>query len=194
MWAGGSKAGIKGKNLVSFVHSYPGFGVFFNEFFEEIRFPLEADHFHPFKRVADFVVSLVAEGNQELVGAELDVVTHHGQVHPDNKFHFDVDCAADDVSDTCCRKAVDQFRVEEACKVAVESFVMADQFVAEAEARHKSALFEPEYGIERAREENAFNSGKCNHTFREAGIGGVAPFESPVGFALDAWYYFDGVK
>ena len=32
------------------------------------------------------------------------------------------------------------------CEVAVESFVTADQFVAEAEARHESALFEPEYG------------------------------------------------
>jgi len=75
----------------------------------------------------------------------------------------------------------------------VESFITADQFVAEAEARHESALFEPEYGAERAREENAFDSGKCNHTFGETGIGGVAPFESPVGFALDAWYCFDGM-
>ena len=37
-----------------------GFGVFSNAFFEEIHFPLEADHFHPIKHVADFVVSLVA--------------------------------------------------------------------------------------------------------------------------------------
>ena len=163
---------------------------------------MEADHFHPFERVADFVVSLVAEGNQESVGAELDVVTHHGRVHPNefngkginNKFHFDVDRAADDVDDTCCRKAVDQFGVEEACEVAVESFVTADQFVAEAEARHESALFESEYGTERAQEENAFNGGKCNHKFGETGIDGVAPFESPVGFALDAWYCFDGME
>ena len=117
---------------------------------------MEADHFHPFKRIADFVVSLVAKGNQDSVGAELDVVTHHGRVHSNefdgesinNKFHFDVDRAADDSGDACCRKVVDQFGVEEACKiaVAVESFVTADQFVAEAEARHESALFEPEYG------------------------------------------------
>ena len=119
---------------------------------------LEADHFHPFKRIANFVVLLVAKGNQELVSAELDVVTHHGRVHPNefdgesinNKFHFDVDRAADDAGDACCRKAIDQFGVEEACKVAVESFVTADQFIAEAEARHESALFEPEYGAERA--------------------------------------------
>jgi hypothetical protein len=41
-------------------------------------FPLEADHFHPFKQVANFVVSAAAKGNQELVGTELDVVAHHG--------------------------------------------------------------------------------------------------------------------
>ena len=72
---------------------------------------MEADHFHPFKWVANFVVSLVDEGNQESVGAELDVVTHHGRVHPNeingeginNEFHFDVDRAAADVGDTCCR-------------------------------------------------------------------------------------------
>ncbi len=80
---------------------------------------MEADHFHPFKWVTNFVVSLVAEGNQESVSAELDVVTHHGRVHPNefdgeginDKFHFDVDRAADDVDDVCFRKAVDQFGV-----------------------------------------------------------------------------------
>ena len=35
--------------------------MFSNAFFEEICFPLEADHFHPFEWVANFVVSLVAE-------------------------------------------------------------------------------------------------------------------------------------
>ncbi len=56
----------------------------------------------------------------------------------------------------------------------MESFITADQFIAEAEARHESALFEPEYGAERAREKNALDSGKCNHTFGKTGIGGVA--------------------
>ncbi len=96
----GSEAGIEGKSLVSFVHSYSGFWIFSNTFFEEILFSLEADHFHPIKRVADFVVSLAAKGNQELVGAELDVAAHHGQVHPnefnregiDDEFHFNGNC------------------------------------------------------------------------------------------------------
>ena len=71
---------------------------------------------------------------------------------------------------------------------------MADQFDPEAEARHESALFEPEYGAERPQEENVFDSGKCNHTFGKTGVGRAAPFERPVGFALDAWYCFDGMK
>ena len=75
---GVSKAGIKGEGLVSFIHSYTGFRVFANAIFEEVRFPLEADHFHPFERVAYFDVSLVPKGNQESVGAKLDVVAHHG--------------------------------------------------------------------------------------------------------------------
>jgi hypothetical protein len=86
---------------------------------EEIHFPLEADHFHPIKQVANFVVSLAAKGNQESVGAELDVVAHHGQVHPnefnregiDDEFHFNIDFTADDVDDVCFRKMVDQFGI-----------------------------------------------------------------------------------
>ena len=46
-------------------------------------------------------MSLTAEGDQEPVSAELDVVTHHGQIHPnefdregiDDEFHFNADCA-----------------------------------------------------------------------------------------------------
>ena len=147
-------------------------------------------------------MSLVAKGNQELVCTKLDVVAHHDQFHPNefnreginNKFHFNVDRTADDVNDACFRKAVDQFRVKQACEVTVEPIIVADEFVAGAEARHKSALCEPEYGAERDREENAFDSSKFNHTFGETGIGGEAPYESPVGFALGAWYYFNGME
>ncbi len=61
---------------------------------------------------------------------------------------------------------------------------MTDELIAEAKARRESTLFEPEYGAERAREENAFDSDKCKHAFRETGVDGVASLESPVGFAL----------
>jgi hypothetical protein len=81
----------------------PDFEYYPMRFFEENCFPLEADHFHPIKRVANFVVSLAVQGNQKSVGAELDVVAHHGRVHPnefdregiEDKFHFNVNCTAD---------------------------------------------------------------------------------------------------
>jgi hypothetical protein len=58
---------------------------------------LKADCFHPLKRVAEFVISTAAKGDQESVFAELDVVAHHDQIHPnefnregiDNEFHLD---------------------------------------------------------------------------------------------------------
>ncbi len=87
-----------------------------------------------------------------------------------------------------------QFGVEEACKVTVEPCVAVDKFAAETKARHESVLFELEYGAERALEEDAFDGSKCNHLFGKAGAGGVAPFEGPIGFALDTWYCFDGME
>ncbi len=72
-----------------------------------------------------------------MVGAELDLVAHqhHGQIHHNEfngesvnyKFHINANCITDDVNDACFgfREAVDQFRVEEARKVAVEPFVVA---------------------------------------------------------------------
>jgi hypothetical protein len=67
--------------------------------------------------------------------------------------HLDVECTADNVDDGFFGKMDDQFGVEEACKVAVESFVVTDEFTAKTEARHESMLLEPVYGAERAREE-----------------------------------------
>ncbi len=118
---------------------------------------MNADCFYPLKWVANFVVSTAAKGDQESVGAGLDVVAHHDQIHLndfnregiDNKFHLNVNCTADDINEAFFRKTVSQFGVKEACKVTVEPFVTADKFVAETKARHESTLFEPEYGTER---------------------------------------------
>jgi hypothetical protein len=76
----------------------------------------------------------------------------------------------------------------------MEPFVATDEFIAKSEARQESALLEPECGAERAREQNVFNSGEYNHSFGKTIVGGVAPFESLVGFALNAWHCFDGVE
>jgi hypothetical protein len=198
----GSEACIKGKSLVSTVDSHSGHWIFSNAFFEEVCFPLDADHFYPFKPVASFVVSATAKGCQELVSAELDVVAYHGWIHSNEfngegigyEFHFGFDCFTDDINDACFGKTVDQFGVEEARKVTVESFAANDEFIAEVEAMHESLFLEPEYDTERAQEEDAFDSSKCNYLSGKTGIGGVAPFESPVDFSLNAQQCFDGME
>jgi hypothetical protein len=96
-----------------------------------------------------FVVSTAAKGDQESVGAELDIVPHHDRIDSNefnreginNKFHLNVNCTVDDIDDAFFEKTVSQFGVEEACKVTVEPFVTADKFDAEAKARHESLPF-----------------------------------------------------
>jgi hypothetical protein len=61
----------------------------------------------------------------------------------------------------------------------VQSFVSANEFVAEAETRHEPSFFQPEYSAKRTREEDAFDSSKGDYSFSKAGIGGVTPFERP---------------
>ena len=73
----------------------------------------------------------------------------------------------------------------------MEAFVTANQFVAEAKPRHEATFFEPKDGTERAREEDTFDRSKGDDPFGEAGVGGGAPCESPVCFALYTWYRFD---
>ena len=69
----------------------------------------------------------------------------------------------------------------------MEPFVAADEFVSEAEARHKSTFFEPEYGTERSQEEYAFDHSKSNDQFGKTGVGGITPCKGPSSFAVEAW-------
>ena len=147
-------------------------------------------------------MSAASQSNQQAIGAELDVVTHHGQVHSNEfnregihyKFHLNFDCTANDFDDACFNEAIDQFGVQQTGKVAVQPFVSTDEFVAEAETRHEPSLFQPEYSTKRAREEDAFDSSKGDYAFGKTGIGGVTPFESPACFTLNAWYCVYGME
>ena len=60
----------------------------------------------------------------------------------DDEFHLNVNRAADDVNDMHFKETSGRFGVHEAeAKSHWSSFVMANKFVAEAEARHKSLIF-----------------------------------------------------
>ena len=57
------EATVKVEALVSSIHAYSRFRIFSDSFLKEVRFPLEAYHFHPFKWVACFIVSAASQGN-----------------------------------------------------------------------------------------------------------------------------------
>jgi hypothetical protein len=62
----------------------------------------------------------------------------------------------------------------------VQPFVLANQFIAEAEAWHQTTFLEPEDGAKRPQKEDAFYDGECNFAFGKAGSGSVTPLESPL--------------
>ena len=103
-----SEAGVKSKGLVSAVDANARFGIFSDTFFKEVGFALKADGFHPFEWAPNFEVSITVKAKKEPVGAEFDVVAHHGRIHADefdrkgvdNELHFDCDGAADDLDDS----------------------------------------------------------------------------------------------
>ena len=74
----GSETGIKAEELVGVVYSNSGLRVFTHALLKEICFPLETDHIHPLKRVANIVMSGAAEVEEKLVSTKFDVITHHG--------------------------------------------------------------------------------------------------------------------
>lgn len=58
-----------------------GFLVVADALFEEVGLAGQGDGFHEVERVGRFVVFLIAEGQEEAVGDELDVLFHEGGVH-----------------------------------------------------------------------------------------------------------------
>ncbi len=92
------EASVKVKGLVGSVYSHSRFWIFSDSFLKEVCFPLEAYHFHPFKRVACFVVFAASKGDKQAVGTKLDIVVHHGRIHSNelnwegvhHKFHLNV--------------------------------------------------------------------------------------------------------
>ena len=67
-------------------------------------------------------------------------------------------------------------REKEAGEVGVEAFVAGDELVAEGQARHEATFLEPEYGGERAAEEDALDGRESYETLRESRGGVGYPF------------------
>ena len=170
--------------------------------FEEVGLALEGDHFHEVEGVGDIEVLFVAEGDEEAISDELDVLGHQVGVHADQADGEGVadevllhgDGVEEDLFNAFLGELVlEVLLVEEGGEVAVEAFIAGDVFVGEGEAGHQAALLEPEDGAEGAGEEDALDGGEGDEALSEGG-GGGDPLDGPVGLALDAGDGFDGVE
>jgi hypothetical protein len=78
VWKGSQKLASRAKVWSALSTPTPDFEYSPTHFLNKFVFPWRLIIFHPFKRVANFILSLVAKGNQKLVGAKLDEVAHNG--------------------------------------------------------------------------------------------------------------------
>jgi len=177
-------------------------GVVRDTLLKEVCLARERNGHHPLERVGDIVVTGTAEGDQEAIGAELNVLAHELAIHANefdgqrvgDKDLFNVDSVSDDLRDALLGQLVDEFVVDHAGKVAVESLVAADELVGETKTGHESTLLEPEDCAEGSREEDSFNGGKSNAAFSERRIVAVAPLEGPLGLLFDTGDGLDGAE
>lgn len=75
--------------------------------------------------------------------------------------------------------------MQEARKVTMKAFILADEHISKAETRHKATLLEPADGAKRSREEDAFSGSKSGKkALGKSGGSSAAPLASPDGFFL----------
>ncbi len=203
-WEGeGSEAGIKCKNLVLSAHAYSRLWVFSNMFLKEVSLPLKAD------------ISIHANGLPTL-----KCLWHPRVTMTRSAQRTWYSCTSWLNSSQWVLREGRQLQIPFQCRLHCwwfwqhvlwegdwsiwsrgdmqsRSVAICHEwwFVAETVAGHEPALLEPKCGKERAHKKDAFNfnSGKCNPLLRKTGVGGIAPFESPVSFVLDTWHSFNGI-
>lgn len=171
-----------------------GFLVVADAFFEEVGLAGQGDGLHKVERVGRFVVFLVAEGEEETVSDEFDVLFHEVGVHAQQRagqglgqeFLLDGHGLGDDVLHGLLAGPFVQVGEEQAGEVGVHAFVAGDELVGEGQAWHEAAFLEPEDGGEGAAEEDAFDGREGDEALREGRIFVRDPFQGPVGLFADA--------
>ena len=163
-------------------------------FLEEVGFARERDALHEVERVAHVVVFRIAEGEEETVGDEFDVLLHQSGVHAQQgarqrfrqEFLLDLDGFGDDVLHRLLRRPVVQVGEEQAGEVGVQALVARDELVAEGETRHQAAFLQPEDRRERTAEEYPLDCRESDKPLCERGRLVFDPFDRPIGLFANA--------
>jgi hypothetical protein len=145
-------------------------------------------------------VVLASKGNEQLISTEFDVITHHRGVHSNrfdwksvsNKFHFDVDCTADNINDGDLGRRLIIFEYRRHAKLQWRPSSQLISLLLKHNPGIKPRFLSQKIAQKDLKKKMPFDSCKCNHVFCEAGSGRVAPFDGSLCFVLNAWYCFDG--
>ena len=120
--------------------AYSTLRVFSNSFLKKVCFALQGDGFHPRKWVVDVVDSGLFQFTEESVGTEANVLSHEGCIHAcesswecfANEFVLDLDSAVNNLPDACQAGWFEEAVVECTCKIKVQGFISANQFICKA--------------------------------------------------------------
>ena len=108
--------------------------------------------------------------SKQSVGDKLDIVGHELLIHANqgnwNRFahelDFNLDRIMNDALDNFHIELGTQHGIQQARKVAMQSFVSTNEFIGKGESRQQSAFFEPKNSTKTSRKKNALNSRKRN--------------------------------
>jgi hypothetical protein len=128
-----------------------------------------------------------------------NVFNHEFRIHSNkvtrnglgDELHFNLHGLLDNCVNLFHRKLIDEFAVEEARKLRVESLVAANQKIGLAESWHQPALLEPEDGAEGRAEMDALHDAKGQNAVSETALHGVHPLHGPRGLLLHTRHIVD---
>jgi hypothetical protein len=161
---------------------------------EEVGLAGQGDVLHEVEWVGGIVVLGVAQGQEQTVGDELNVLAHEGGVHAKKRagksvcqeLLLNLNCLSDDSQDRLLAGAVLEHGEEETGKVGVHALITGDELVGECETGHEATLLEPEDGGERSAEEDTLDGSKGDETVGKGRVLVRDPSQGPVGLPLDA--------
>jgi len=165
-----------------------------NTLLEEVGLASQGDGLHEVEGVRGIVVLLVAEGDQQTVGDELDVLAHQLGIHTKEgagqsvrqELLLNADGFNNDILDHLGARTVVQVGEKQAGKVGVHALITRDQLVREGQAGHQATLLEPKDRGKRAGEEDTLNASKGNQTLSEGRVAVSDPLDGPFGLLGDA--------
>ena len=168
---------------------------------EEVGLATKRDVLHEVEGVGRVVDLVIAQGDQQAVRHEFNVLFHQVGVHAKKgtgqslreELLLNGDSIGNDIRNHLLASAVLQVRMQQTGEVGVETLITGDELVGEGQSRHQTTLLQPEDGGKSTAEEDTLNSGKRDQALCKSRLAVLDPMKSPIGLLTDAGNYKQSV-